>query len=164
MAGPILSVNVVGDRALIARLTAMPSNLQKALYRKTTILALRLEARVKNKLNGVVLKVRTGALRRSIHHTVTQGVTEVQGRVYSSGDVKYAAIHEFGGRTKPHLIVPRKASVLAFPVGGKTIFSMFVNHPGSNIPQRSYMRSTLREMRGDIVTGYREAIREGLRK
>jgi hypothetical protein len=37
----------------------------------------------------------------------------------ASGDIKYAAIHEFGGIIPPHEIVPDKAKALAFITGGK---------------------------------------------
>lgn len=33
--------------------------------------------------------------------------------------------------TSPHVIVPRRAKVLAFQVGGRTVFARRVNHPGT---------------------------------
>ncbi len=51
-----------------------------------------------------------------------------------SNPMPYAAIHQFGGRTAPHRIVPRKGKALKF--GGK--FFAAVNHPGSNIPARPF--------------------------
>jgi hypothetical protein len=33
--------------------------------------------------------------------------------------------------TRPHTILPRTASVLAFPVGGRTVFARAVHHPGT---------------------------------
>ncbi len=50
-------------------------------------------------------------------------------------NVKYAAIHQFGGQTKPHLIKPRNAKALAF--GGRYVKQ--VNHPGSKIPARPFL-------------------------
>lgn len=46
----------------------------------------------------------------------------------------YAAIHQLGGRTKAHVIVPRHAKALAFPGGAHPVKK--VNHPGSKIPAR----------------------------
>ncbi|MEW9901041.1 phage virion morphogenesis protein [Chitinivorax sp. PXF-14] len=53
-------------------------------------------------------------------------------------NVKYAAIHQFGGQTRPHVIRPKNKKALAF--GGRVVRS--VNHPGSNIPARPFLRLT----------------------
>lgn len=50
----------------------------------------------------------------------------------------YAAIHQLGGKTRPHVIVPRNKKALAF--GGKVVKK--VNHPGSNIPARPFLLVT----------------------
>ena len=57
-----------------------------------------------------------------------------------STDRPYAQIHQFGGRTSPHVIRPRKAKALAFTSAkiGKTVIVRSVNHPGSNIPARPF--------------------------
>lgn len=160
----MITINMQGDRELVAKLNAMPGNLRAALVRKTYELVLRLEGKVKQKLSGQVLNVVTGALRRSIHSKVTSGPEFVRGQVFSSGDVKYAAIHEFGGKTRAHQIVATKARALSFMMGGKQVFAQSVNHPGSTIPARPYMRPSLAEMRDDIVRGYRQAAMEALQK
>jgi phage gpG-like protein len=153
----VLSVTLTGDRELIERLDAMPAKVQAALFAKVNYFALRLEEKVKKKLSGEVLNVRSGNLRRSIASDVTQSPTSVVGRVYSSGDVKYAGIHEFGGQTKAHIIEAVNAKALAFQAGGKQVFAKRVKHPGSKIPERSYLRTSLAEMREEIVEGLREA-------
>lgn len=48
---------------------------------------------------------------------------------------EYAAIHQFGGKTKPHTIRPVKGQALAF--GGVVVRQ--VNHPGSDIPARPFL-------------------------
>lgn len=53
-------------------------------------------------------------------------------------NVVYAAIHQFGGETKAHVIEPRFKNALAF--GG--IFAKRVNHPGSKIPARPFLMLT----------------------
>ena len=53
-------------------------------------------------------------------------------------NVVYAAIQQFGGTTRPHVIEPRFKKALAF--GG--IFARRVNHPGSKIPARPYLSLT----------------------
>ena len=53
-------------------------------------------------------------------------------------NVVYAAIHQLGGKTKPHAIHAKRAKALAF--GG--VFRKSVNHPGSNIPARPFLPIT----------------------
>ena len=150
-----MNVTIVGDKELIARLQRMPGAVQAALKIKVTQLALMLEAYVKTqKLDGQVLNRITGRLARSIANKVTATATEVIARVFSSGDVKYAGIHEFGGKTMPHIIVPKNAHALAFGGG----FYAKVNHPGSNMPERSFLRSSLRDKSTEISLGMKEAV------
>lgn len=120
---------------------------------------------VRDKLSGQVLGVRSGALRRSIQtEAPIVDDNEVSGRVFSAGDVKYAAIHEFGGRTAAHDIVPSKAQALAFLVAGKQVFAKIVHHPGSQMPERSFMRSGLTDRAADISLALKEAAARGAGK
>jgi HK97 gp10 family phage protein len=160
----MLNLTLVGDKELVARLNAMPEKVRTALVRKVTALALKLEAKVKGKLSNQVLHVQTGALRRSIFNKVENSATAVTGKVASSGDVKYAGIHEFGGKTRAHIIEPKKAQALAFMMGGKTVFAKRVNHPGSKMPERSFLRSSLKDMQVEITTGMTEAVKQAVQK
>lgn len=160
MADDRITVSFVGDAALVARLDALPEKVRVALEKKANALALKLEARIKAKLSNNVLKVQSGNLRASIHSDVESTSTSITGKVASSGDVKYAGIHEFGGRTGAHDILPRKAEALAFVVGGKPTFAKVVHHPGSTMPARSFLRSSLTEMKQEILDGLRQAAKE----
>lgn len=52
----------------------------------------------------------------------------------------HARILNAGGRTRPHQIRPRAASVLAWTnSAGERIFAGSVQHPGSDIPEREFM-------------------------
>ncbi|WP_297572592.1 phage virion morphogenesis protein [uncultured Deefgea sp.] len=64
-------------------------------------------------------------------------ITPSSGRDYAAiGTNKpYAAIHQFGGQTSPHVIRPKNKKALAF--GGKVFKS--VNHPGSKMPARPFL-------------------------
>lgn len=160
----MLRVEVRVDAAQAA-LAQIPSEVLDAVAAKVRELTTNLQAHiVADKLQGQVLQHKSGQLSRSI-----QQVTEVSGgvatgRVYSSGDVKYAAIHEFGGKTPPHDIFPVKAQALAFMMGGQQVFAKVVHHPGSNIPERSFMRSGLADMADEIVSEIRAAAIEGGRR
>jgi phage gpG-like protein len=164
---------ITGDREVIARLGAMPERVHRALLNKIGQLNLKLLEKVQGKLRGRVLNYRKGRLFRSIFQKIEQTPTSVIGKVASSGDVRYAAIHEFGGTTKAHDILPVKALALAFMTGkggpagrdasgrfkssGTQVFAKVVHHPGSKMPERSYLRSSLAEMREEIVGGIKQA-------
>ena len=144
-----------------ARLTAYPAALTAALSAKAAELAAALADMVKNnKLSGAVLNTLSGALRNSIAASVSADADSMVASVASEGDVKYAAIQEYGGKTSAHEILPVKAEALAFVMGGAQLFARRVEHPGSLIPERSYLRSSLDDMRGEIVAALAEAATE----
>jgi phage gpG-like protein len=159
----LLNISVEGDKKLIARLDGLPQKMHDAILKKVTGLNLLLEIKAKGKLSDDVLHVKTGALRRSIFGTIEDSGKSIVGMVASSGDVKYAAIQEFGGKTAAHDIFPDKAKSLAFVLGGKEAFFKVVHHPGSQIPERSYLRSSLEDMSAQIIFGLKEAVAEGLK-
>ncbi len=141
-----------------AALAAMPERVQAALADRANALAAELQAKIQQKLSGDVLHAKSGALARSIVATIEATMAGVSVSVAANGDVKYAAIHEFGGVIPPHQIVPDKARALAFAVGGKEVFAARVNLPAIAMPERSYMRSSLAEMADDITEGLTEAV------
>jgi hypothetical protein len=51
---------------------------------------------------------------------------------------------------------------LEFSAGGSQVFARSVHHPGSTIPARSYLGSSLAEMRDDIESGLKQAVLEAL--
>lgn len=135
------------------------TRIHDALLRKAYAYALRLEGHIKaDKLSGQVLNVRTGNLRRSIFSGVEDDGDTIEIWAKQSGDVKYGAIHEFGGKTAAHDILPVKAKALHFIMGGKDVFAKIVHHPGSVMPERSYMRSSLEDMKDTIIAGLKDAV------
>lgn len=148
-----------------ARLDSYPAALGAALAAKAGELAAALADRVRDdKLAGAVLNARSGALRDSIFSDISADADGILATVGSNGDVKYAAIQEYGGKTSAHEILPVKAKALAFVAGGALRFARRVEHPGSVIPERSYLRSSLDEMSGDIVQTLAEAAAEALER
>jgi phage gpG-like protein len=133
-----------------AALAAMPERIAAALAAKANALAAELYAKVQQKLSGDALNRKGGALAGSIGVTIDDTSTGVSARIAASADVKYAAIHEFGGTVPPHQIVPDKAKALAFLLGGKQTFAARVLMPTVTMPERSYMRSSLAEMADEV--------------
>jgi phage gpG-like protein len=147
--------SLTGAETLDLDLATLPANILAQLEGKARDLAAALAAKVRDeKLSGQLLATRTGALKASILADVSVEDGQVQATVGSFGDVKYAAIQECGGRTAAHEIVPDKALALAFIVGGALRFARRVEHPGSTLPARAYLGSSLEEAREDIVDAF----------
>jgi phage gpG-like protein len=127
--------------AMLARLEAKAQDLAAALVEKVR----------EEKLSGALLQVRSGDLKASIAAQISISGTTIDATVGSFGDVKYAAIQEYGGHTAPHEILPEKAQALAFVAGGQLRFARRVEHPGSAIPAKAYLGSSLEEARDGIV-------------
>jgi phage gpG-like protein len=157
----MFALELKGLEETSSRLDEYPAALQAALSAKTTELAAALADHVKgDKLSGSVLSTRTGALSESITANVSDESDAVIASVGSEGDVKYAAIQEYGGKTSAHEILPAKANVLAFVVDGVQHFARRVEHPGSVIPERSYLRSALEDMKDEILASLTDAAAE----
>lgn len=158
----MFNATLVGDKELIARLDAMPDGVRAELKRKIAQLAIQLQAHiVRDKLSGQVLRVRTGALRRSIQQMVEDDGSAVYGRVYSTGDVKYAGVHEFGFSGQETVRAHTRSTVFGRKVEPFTVASFTRN---MNMPERSFMRSSLNDMAEQIREGMREAVVGGMRK
>jgi hypothetical protein len=72
--------------------------------------------------------VDTGRLRSSIRAEPPRIFT-FRGSVTIGSDLEYAAMVNDG--TRPHIIRPRRARVLRFQVGGRTVYAREVHHPGT---------------------------------
>jgi phage gpG-like protein len=118
---------------------------------------------MQDKLSGQVLKVgQSDRLRRSI---MVAG-PKSDGKSFWGAvgtNVEYAAIQEYGGRTPAHVIEPKNKKALAFEIGDETIIRRQVHHPGSVMPERSFLRSALRDMQDQIKTEIEAALAEGLK-
>ena len=68
----MLKMEFIGGDVLVALLRAYGDKVQTAIVKSVARSALKLQSEVmENRLSGQVLNVRTGNLRRSIHHQVT---------------------------------------------------------------------------------------------
>lgn len=95
---------------------------------------------------------RSGMLWRSprVVHFGRLGVT-------IGSDRPYAAIHQLGGQTKPHVILPRRGRALSWPGARHPVRS--VNHPGSKTPPRPFFPVT---RDGELTAAAQQAIRQVL--
>ena len=121
----------------------------------------KLEAAIQRKLAGEVLRTRSGALAASIISSIENSHSKSIVAISSSG-LPYAAIQEFGGKTKAHEILAVNSKALTFRAGGDLVFAKNVSHPGSTLPARSYLRSSLNDIRNELRPTLKQAIVDAL--
>jgi phage gpG-like protein len=161
----MLSITLTGADQVGARLDGLSPAVLAAIAAKSAALTDQLLQRVHRKLGGALLKARTGALAASIGvDGPSLDGDRVVTTVFAGAGIKYAAIQEYGGVTAPHDILPSRGKALAFMVGGEQVFARLVHHPGSRIPERSYLRSSLAEMADQIESGMKAAVIDAIRQ
>lgn len=169
---------ILGGDDLVRRLTATPENIQSALQASVSRMALRLLARVKaDKLSGQVLKVKSGRLRRSINERVVREGQGVYG--YVGTNVDYGRVHEYGFKgavsVKEHLrrsksqmrkAMYKKNGEVKFSKKGKGNGEILVRaHTRNvNLPERSFLRSALRELQPEIERSMRNAVQAAAKR
>jgi hypothetical protein len=58
-------------------------------------------------------------------------------------------------------VIAAKGRALRFELGGRVIFRRSVRHPP--LPERSFLRSALREMRPNVEAGLKDAVAQAIR-
>lgn len=147
---------VFGKDKLIASMTSMPAQIRKWILKAVTEQTLLLQRHVvRDKLTGQVLSVRSGTLRRSINMRVDETSTSITGIVGTN--VRYGAIHEYGGLVKEH-------QRLVTMVFGKPLkFPVWATVKAHTLPERSFLRSSLNDRLPSIRNAIQSAAAKGLR-
>lgn len=146
----MITLSLTGTDTLAARWASFDPRITQGLEQAMTRLGDALEALVLDNLGGLVLQRRSGRLAAAQQAVVTSAAGTVSvGVGFDPQEVPYGAIQEFGGTTRAHLIVAKSARALAFTVGDRLVFAKRVQHPGSVVPERSFLRAALAEMAGE---------------
>jgi phage gpG-like protein len=158
----MIRVTIVGAEGVIKHLGEVPPRVLGLVRQAVEREAINLLRHVKEqKLTGQMLRTKTGTLRRSVNYALTiedQGLTAVVGT-----NLVYAKIHEYGGVTRAHVIRARNKKALAFQIGGVGLVRKSVQHPGSKMPERSFLRSSLRENAARIRAAIDAAVARGIK-
>lgn len=163
-------INVtVDDAAVRATFNGMPEKIRARLNRAVTTLAEKLRTHVvKDKLLGQELNRRSGRLGQSIQEKVESTASSIIGTVYSAGDVKYARIHEYGGVINhpggtPYIVTRDYGAMFISKVAAEKHGGNWpVTKPHTIVmPKRSYMRSSLSDMKTEIIDRMTAAVGEG---
>ena len=159
----MITGTIVGGDQAVQRIRAIGPQINNSLRVTIYRLTAQLSAKVKqDKLSGQALKVVTGRLRRSINMRVDDSGNSIIGSVGTN--VKYAAIHEYGGVIPAHAVEPKSARALAFMWNGKMSFYKRVQIPAINMPQRSFLRSALGEMAPTIRQEIEQSLHQSARQ
>lgn len=160
----MLEIKLIGDQQLMLKLQRMPERVRFELKKAVTGLSFDLMRLVKRKLTNQVLNVRSGKLRDSIFQRVVEDRAGIHGHVASDGTVKYAGVHEWGGTINIPEIRPVSASALHFITkGGAEVFAKYARAHTVTMPERSYLRSSLRDMKDQIKRELTDAVMRGTR-
>lgn len=165
----MITATVIGDRELVSRLGSAFDLQKHSLQTAVTRLTIELQGLAKKKVSGDVLKVGRGKfggrLRSSINERVEISSMAIVGKVGIDGKkVPYAAIHEYGGTIPAHDIMPVNAQALAFMWHGKQMILKKVHIPDVIMPERSYLRSSLADMKEEIIMRLKMSLIESTKK
>jgi phage gpG-like protein len=149
--------DVIGDDLVSIKIKRASATTQSKIAAAVNRVSIGLQARIiSQKLSGQVLRVRTGTLRRSITHALLTESESVTGIV--STNVKYGKAHEYGFKgaigVKAHLRVIKQAF-------GKSIYPVTISVAGHtrnvNLPERSFLRSALKDVRPSVIANLTSA-------
>jgi phage gpG-like protein len=142
----VIGLQVTGAQEVVERLGAMQPKIMAAAKSSLDGWALQLAGYIKSsKLSGDPLHRRSGRLSASVHPVSLSSTDAVSAGAGGGAGVPYAKIHEYGGLIPAHEVAVRNAKALAFTVDGVLRFAKSVQIPDVQMPERSYMRSALRE-------------------
>ncbi|MBM4301647.1 MAG: hypothetical protein FJ121_08970 [Deltaproteobacteria bacterium] len=152
---------VTGQEQVIAHLGQVHPRVDGLVRQAVRAETYNVERTAKQKVSGVVLKNRSGTLRRKINSEFKDDGASIIGSVGLA--LAYGAIHEYGGVTRAHVIRPRNKKALAFQAGGQGLVRKSVQHPGSKMPERSFLRSSLRDNEARIKAAIAAAVLKGVK-
>lgn len=161
---------VRGAEQVITQIENVTPNVRQELVREITKQAIRFQSYVvSKKLSGQVLKRRTGTLARSIQWRVLDTPTKISGfvgsRIRESRPLPYAAPHEYGFKGAVSVKESLRTMTTAFGREVKNPRQIRIRAHTRNVdvPERSYLRSSLAELRTEIIESISKAATKGVK-
>ena len=148
----MINLSLVGGANVIRQFEKFPPSLATELRNTIQTLSFQLQSKVQqDKLSGQVLKTKTGTLRRSISHRTHDSGNATYGVVGTNSN--YGMMHEFGFKGTENIKSHLRTIKMAW---GKSIKPRQVTVKAHtrkvDYPERSFLRSALKEMETQIVT------------
>ena len=160
----MIDISITGDSEVVTAFEKAGDMLRYQIVKATEVLAVEMQRRVKeDKLSDQVLHVRSGRLRRSINQEVTESASDV--RAVVGTNVSYGKLHEYGYHgevTVKEFIrtIKRKPGAKRNMKRANWKQQAVKSHTRKiNLPERSFLRSTLKEMREEIRRKYQDVAR-----
>lgn len=155
----MIKLEFIGGEEVASKLKSISPAIHGSLVRTITMLSIKLQSKVQSeKLTGQVLKTKTGTLRRSITYKIDESADKVSGRVGTN--LKYGLAHEFGFKgsvtVKEHLRMIKKA--FGKPLANPREVVVKSHSRLMNLPERSFLRTALREMIPEIKSEIDKAV------
>jgi len=160
----MLKMEFIGGDVLVALLRAYGDKVQTAVVKSVARSALKLQSEVMdNRLSGQVLNIRTGNLHRSIHQQVTSSGGLVVGEVNTN--VRYGVAHEYGFAGTVNVKDSMRQIRQAFgrPLKSPRYVQIRAHSRNVKLPERSFLRSALRDMKPEIEADLQKSIEGVLR-
>ncbi|WP_335995828.1 HK97 gp10 family phage protein [Acinetobacter pittii] len=154
----MINYHVDGDAKLSATVDRIDAEVRQSIARSTLKLLIKVK---REKLNGQVLNKRTGRLGRSITQKLIELSNGVAGIVGTN--VEYAPPHEYGFKGDVTVKAHLRMIKMAF---GKSIspkqVSIKTHTRKVDLPEKSFLRSALEEMRKEIKQDLEVSIQRGI--
>jgi phage gpG-like protein len=142
-----IRITLLNDDMVQRFFSDLPDDVMRGMLTKLRWLAVELQEEVLYKLSGPVLNIRSGRLFDSVQQRAGMVDGKPQAIVEAGEGVIYAKIHEYGGWIYGGLSEASGSLPNGAVRGGRRAL---------NMPERSYMRSTLQDMRGYVESSLRE--------
>jgi phage gpG-like protein len=160
----MIDAEIIGGQRVVDGLAQRVPRVTSGVERAIAALTIRLQRNVvTTKLQGQALNVKTGRLQRSITQRF-EGAGSASPSGIVGTNVKYARAHEYGFHGTVTVREHLRAQTMAW---GKSIAPQQVtvgaHSMKMNIPERSFLRSALREMAPEIFQTIDKAVREAVK-
>ncbi len=162
----MIGLNIVGTEQVLEKLGTVTAKVRIAAKSSLDAWATELAGYIKaEKLSGQVLNRRSGKLSRSVYpYKPADTGTAISGGARAGLDVPYAKLHEYGLQRNIVVSAHFRMQTMAWGKPMATPREVLVNQHSSyiNAPERSYMRSSLREQAPDGIAQLRAAVKEAI--
>jgi phage gpG-like protein len=161
----MIGLQITGDTALLAKFDATTGKVRAAAKSSLDMWATELAGYIKmSKLSGNPLHRRSGKLSSSVYPDKRETAGTISGGARAGLDVPYAKAHEYGMQRNVVVSAFHRMQTMAWGKPMANPREVLVNQHSSyvNLPERSYMRSALREQAPEGIAELRAAVREAI--
>jgi phage gpG-like protein len=159
----VIAAYILGGRDAAERVASLSDRVRSAIERAVGELGGELRQSVQTKLFGQVLQRRSGALVASIAAAVEDSGETISATVGS--DLPYAHAQEYGfdGIVGVRSHLRRITMAFGRPIGVRTV-AVAAYSRRMDLPERSFLRSALAEVQGEIAATVEAAVERAVRE